>query len=51
VACSAGNHAQGVALSCRTLKTRGVIVMPLATPTIKVEAVAAHGERTRPRAW
>mmetsp|Transcript_21704 Transcript_21704/g.67975 ORF Transcript_21704/g.67975 Transcript_21704/m.67975 type:complete len:531 (-) Transcript_21704:1230-2822(-) len=43
VACSAGNHAQGVALSCRTLGMRGVIVMPRGTPRIKVDAVRAHG--------
>lgn len=43
VACSAGNHAQGVALSARILNCRAVICMPLATPTIKVDAVRAHG--------
>eukprot|EP00536_Pseudo-nitzschia_multiseries_P009856 jgi/Psemu1/201919/e_gw1.287.42.1 len=43
VACSAGNHAQGVALSSRMLNVRAIIVMPLATPTIKVNAVRAHG--------
>lgn len=36
VACSAGNHAQGVALSARMLGCRAVICMPLATPAIKV---------------
>jgi len=43
VACSAGNHAQGVAKSCSILEIPAVIVMPLATPKIKLEAVAKHG--------
>lgn len=43
VACSAGNHAQGVALSCARIGMRGVIVMPVGTPRIKVDAVRAHG--------
>ena len=43
VACSAGNHAQGVALSARVLGARAVIVMPLATPAIKVSSVMHHG--------
>jgi threonine dehydratase len=46
VACSAGNHAQGVALSARMLGCRAVIVMPLATPSIKVNAVRTHGGDT-----
>jgi threonine dehydratase len=46
VACSAGNHAQGVALSARMLGCRAVIVMPLATPSIKVNAVRTHGGKT-----
>jgi len=46
VACSAGNHAQGVALSARMLQCRAVIVMPLATPAIKVDAVRMHGGPT-----
>ena len=46
VACSAGNHAQGVALSAKMLSCRAVIVMPLATPTIKVNAVRVHGGPT-----
>ncbi|CAN0555253.1 unnamed protein product, partial [Laminaria digitata] len=33
---SAGNHAQGVALSAKKLAVKAVIVMPLATPMIKV---------------
>jgi len=43
VACSAGNHAQGVAMSARMLNCRAVIVMPLATPSIKVNSVQLHG--------
>ncbi|KAI9743551.1 MAG: hypothetical protein M1818_002866 [Claussenomyces sp. TS43310] len=35
VACSAGNHAQGVAYSARKLKIPATIVMPEATPSIK----------------
>jgi len=46
VCCSAGNHAQGVALSARMLGCRAVIVMPLATPSIKVNAVRTHGGNT-----
>jgi threonine dehydratase len=46
VCCSAGNHAQGVALSAKMLKCRAVIVMPLATPSIKVTAVRTHGGPT-----
>jgi len=43
VACSAGNHAQGVALSAKRLGIDAVIVMPKATPAIKVDAVRSHG--------
>mmetsp|Transcript_6132 Transcript_6132/g.17499 ORF Transcript_6132/g.17499 Transcript_6132/m.17499 type:complete len:581 (+) Transcript_6132:154-1896(+) len=43
VACSAGNHAQGVAKSANMLGCRAVIVMPLATPSIKVNSVRTHG--------
>jgi threonine dehydratase len=46
VACSAGNHAQGVAMSARMLGCRAIIVMPLATPNIKVNAVRVHGGPT-----
>jgi threonine dehydratase len=42
VACSAGNHAQGVALSARILNCRAVICMPCTTPAIKVNAVRKH---------
>jgi threonine dehydratase len=43
IAASAGNHAQGVALSARKLGIPAVIVMPTTTPEIKVEAVRALG--------
>jgi threonine dehydratase len=43
IAASAGNHAQGVALSAQRLGCRAVIVMPLTTPEVKVRAVAARG--------
>ncbi|CAM9814404.1 unnamed protein product, partial [Phaeothamnion confervicola] len=46
VACSAGNHAQGVALSAARLSVRATIVMPLATPLIKVNAVRNFGGPT-----
>ena len=40
---SAGNHAQGVALAAKRKGIRSVIVMPVTTPSIKTEAVAALG--------
>ena len=43
ICASAGNHAQGVALSAAKLGCRAVIVMPTTTPTVKVEAVKARG--------
>ena len=43
ITASAGNHAQGVALSARHLGLRAVIVMPQTTPEIKVEAVRHLG--------
>ena len=36
---SAGNHAQGVALAAQRRGVRAVIVMPVTTPSIKVDAV------------
>src|SRR2546428_5989453 len=41
ITASAGNHAQGVALSAKHLGIHAVIVMPKTTPDIKVEAVEA----------
>ncbi len=43
IASSAGNHAQGVALSASYLNCRAVIVMPITTPEMKVRAVRALG--------
>jgi len=43
ICASAGNHAQGVAMSARKLGVRAVIVMPTTTPQLKVDAVAALG--------
>lgn len=43
ICASAGNHAQGVALSASRLGTRAVIVMPTTTPVIKVNAVRRLG--------
>jgi threonine dehydratase len=43
ICASAGNHAQGVALAARTRKIPAVIVMPLTTPEIKVQAVEDLG--------
>jgi threonine dehydratase len=44
VAASAGNHAQGVALSCALLKIKGVIFMPTITPNQKIERVKHFGD-------
>ncbi|HYE34870.1 threonine ammonia-lyase, biosynthetic [Methylocaldum sp.] len=46
IAASAGNHAQGVALSAQRLGIRAVIVMPCTTPAIKVRAVQNFGGET-----
>ena len=43
ITASAGNHAQGVAMSAAKLGCRAVIVMPTTTPSVKVEAVKAFG--------
>jgi threonine dehydratase len=45
VAASAGNHAQGVALSANKLKLDATIFMPVTTPDIKVRAVRRLGGR------
>jgi threonine ammonia-lyase, biosynthetic, long form len=42
ICASAGNHAQGVALSAQRLGCRAVIVMPVTTPQLKVDAVRAR---------
>ncbi|HAF55718.1 MAG TPA: threonine ammonia-lyase, biosynthetic [Thauera sp.] len=43
ICASAGNHAQGVALSAAKLGVRAVVVMPSTTPAIKIDAVKARG--------
>jgi len=43
ICASAGNHAQGVALSARRLGIEATIVMPRTTPQIKVDAVRRFG--------
>lgn len=43
ICASAGNHAQGVAMSARKIGCRAVIVMPTTTPQIKIDAVRKHG--------
>lgn len=43
IACSAGNHAQGVALSATRLGIRSVICMPEGAPILKVEATRSYG--------
>ncbi|CAI8419992.1 MAG: L-threonine dehydratase biosynthetic IlvA [Formosa sp. Hel3_A1_48] len=44
ICASAGNHAQGVALSCQLLKIKGKIFMPAPTPNQKVEQVKMFGK-------
>lgn len=43
IACSAGNHAQGVALSCKLLGIKATIVMPETAPQSKVDATRGYG--------
>jgi threonine dehydratase len=45
IAASAGNHAQGVALAAQRLRCKATIVMPITTPSIKIQAVAARGAK------
>jgi threonine dehydratase len=45
VTASAGNHAQGVALSASRMGIKATIVMPRTTPQIKIDAVKARGGR------
>ncbi|WP_035382601.1 threonine ammonia-lyase, biosynthetic [Ferriphaselus sp. R-1] len=44
IAASAGNHAQGVALSAHRLGCKAIIVMPTTTPQLKIEAVRHFGQ-------
>ncbi|MBL8026262.1 MAG: pyridoxal-phosphate dependent enzyme, partial [Fibrobacteres bacterium] len=43
ICASAGNHAQGVAYSCKKLGIKATIVMPCTTPNIKIDAVKSYG--------
>ena len=43
LAASAGNHAQGVALSAKVLGCKATIVMPVTTPEIKIASVKGYG--------
>lgn len=45
IAASAGNHAQGVALSAKKMSIKSLIVMPKTTPEIKVKSVRALGAK------
>ena len=43
IACSAGNHAQGVAYAAKSFGVKAVIVMPTTTPLIKVNRTKSYG--------
>lgn len=43
ICASAGNHAQGTALSAKRMGCKAVIAMPMTTPPVKVDAVKMHG--------
>lgn len=43
VCASAGNHAQGFAYSCRAMKCKGVVFMPIVAPNQKVKQVEMFG--------
>ena len=43
ICASAGNHAQGVALAARRMGCKAMIVMPVTTPRLKIDAVKSHG--------
>nr|WP_196139653.1 threonine ammonia-lyase, biosynthetic [Aliikangiella sp. G2MR2-5] len=47
VAASAGNHAQGVALSAQKLGIKATIVMPITTPDIKAQSVSRLGAEVK----
>jgi threonine dehydratase len=44
ITASAGNHAQGVALAAQKLGCKATIVMPVTTPSIKIQAVDGDGQ-------
>src|ERR1700755_3679209 len=46
ITASAGNHAQGVALSAARLGCRAVIAVPTTTPQVKIDAIRTHGGPT-----
>jgi threonine dehydratase len=46
IAASAGNHAQGVALSAAKLGCKAIIVMPTTTPQLKIDAVRERGGKS-----
>ena len=46
VCASAGNHAQGVAFSCRALDIKGRIYLPHTTPRQKRDRILSHGAGT-----
>ena len=43
VCASAGNHAQGFAFACNTLKIKGTVFMPVPTPKQKIDQVRMFG--------
>ena len=43
ICASAGNHAQGVALAAKRMGCKAMIVMPVTTPRLKIDAVKSHG--------
>ena len=43
ICASAGNHAQGVALAAKRMGCNAMIVMPVTTPRLKIDAVKSHG--------
>ena len=47
VACSSGNHAQGVAAAATLLGLKSLIVMPSDAPTLKIERTRAFGGEVR----
>jgi threonine dehydratase len=46
ITASAGNHAQGVALSAAKLGCKAIIVMPITTPQLKIDAVRDRGGKS-----
>jgi threonine dehydratase len=51
ICASAGNHAQGVALGAKRLGCKAMIVMPVTTPHLKVDAVKALGGNAETREY